>query len=117
MEGSATPLWIVAFAILFLDLVLVALLFAMFLVIVDVRVMIRTLQRATERFERLVESMEREMGEISESAQETLELLKEHPLVRFRPEQLGLDRLVGRLAFGFLKRRLRRRRDATPSGD
>lgn len=116
MEISSTPLWIIAFSILFLDLILIALLFAIFMVIVDIRVMVRTVQRSAERFERAVEHLESEVGELSESAQDTLKVLQDHPLVRFRPESLGLDRLVGKLIFGFLRRPSRRRRkDETAS--
>lgn len=117
MDISTTPLWMIAISVLFLDLVILALAFAIFMVIVDLRVLLRTVQRATERFERLTDRLEEEVGELSDSAQETLDLLKEHPLVRFRPEFLGLDRLVGRLAFGFLRGKLRRRKDASPSRD
>lgn len=116
MEVSATPLWVIAISVLFLDLVILALAFALFMVIVDLRVMLRTLQRATERFERLTERLEEEVGEISDSAQETLEILKEHPLVRFRPENLGLDKLFGRIALGFLRGRFRKKH-APPSRD
>ena len=105
----------IAISVLFLDLVILALAFALFLVIVDLRVMLRSLQRAVERFERLAERMEDEVGELSDSAQETLELLKEHPLVRFRPENLGLDRLFGRVALGFLRGRFRKKHASSAS--
>ncbi len=115
MEVSATPLWVIAISVLFLDLVILALAFALFLVIVDLRVMLRSLQRAVERFERLTDRLEMEVGELSDSAQETLEILKEHPLVRFRPESLGLDRLFGRMALGFLRGRLRKKHASSAS--
>jgi len=115
MEMSATPLWMIAISVLFLDLVILALAFALFQVIVDLRVMLRSLQRAVERFERLAERVEDEVGELANTAQETLAVLKEHPLVRFRPESFGLDRLFGRLVLGLLRRRFGKKHASSAS--
>ncbi len=86
---STTPLWIMAFALLMLDLLLLGVFALMYWLLIDLRLLVR-------RMDQMIQAMEPELEQLSRASRELVEELRDHPLLRFRPEMLGLDRWLGR---------------------
>jgi hypothetical protein len=86
---STTPLWIVAFALLILDLLLLGVFALLYWLLIDLRLLVR-------RLDQMVQAMEPELEQLSRASRELVEQLRDHPLLRFRPELIGLDRWIGR---------------------